>query len=1235
MVAGRYVLLRELGAGGVGSVYLAQDRQTGESLALKKLSRVDAKGVLRFKREFRSLANMEHPNLVRLYDLEREPDGTWFLTMEYVPGVDLVSHLRPDGAPPPDWRTDSARVFSSFRQLARGVSALHGAGMLHRDLKPSNVLVASDRVLVLDFGLVRGIGEQDARVTEEGMVSGTPAYMAPEQACAQALDEAADWYAFGVMLYETLTGELPFDGSLLQIMRQKVDCDPQPIAELEPDAPRALTELCMALLRRKPAERPKGDEILARLGEAKAPVVHPMELDTTSLTDVQSVVAPIVGRAEPLSQLQLALQDAECGQTVAVHVRGVSGAGKSALIEHFLKEVETGGAAMGGSDVLVLRSRCYEREAMPFKALDSIMDALVSDLSRRDDVSVSHLLPADIQALAQLFPVLERVHAVKKLLGMQRTQSQARSHRQRAEAALRELFSRLAQARPLIVWVDDLHWGDLDSVAILRAWLEQNDNAPFLLLLSYRSDEVETSPALRALLAPAAGESRVVQRYLDIGPLLSADMRALCSKRLSVHARGRDALIERMVAEADGNPFLASQLASLALAKIERGDSALQALSIDDLLTQTGGLLPPEATSVLAVLAVAGRPMSPRLALRVAGVRSGGRAILHSLRSMNLVRTRDADTERLIEVYHDRIREHVYGRLPTTVLSSINNGLLRALEHSGRADADWLHALALGAGDMALALQYGLTAAERAHVTLAFERAAELYTRCLELCADGAPLRVMLWRKLGLVLGYSGRGVGAAEALLESAKLCGNAKEAIDLKRMAAAHLVRSGRFEQGDELFEEVMAAAAIRAPRSEGKLMAAVVWERTRLAMRGLAFQRRTEAQVSQDVLARIDLLEDLRLATLSHDAMRSVLFATQSLRLALDAGEPTRVARALATAATLASTEGTERGDASSRDLLARADALTKEFGGARERVQLNAARAAASFYEGRYVDVLEPAAEAERDLREPASESSDAAYFYRFSVRSLRVGALSQLDWRRFRLELQEARHEADATENVHALLQLALNETLSDEIVGLSEASVARLDAQRALLPRERFTLLHILHMTAVMNAACATGKHAWGLECLASYWPLYLRSPLRRTAIVRAMVHNARARLLLNEHVRSRADSSSLREASKDAQALTAVATGNALRLRARLRYLEGDHSQALALFEQGKTVFARLGAEHDAQRQQYAIGRVIGGEQGERLAKAAQAALEQCGCHDGQHDARTHFPELAGPVRP
>jgi eukaryotic-like serine/threonine-protein kinase len=1233
-VAGRYVLLRELGAGGVGSVHLAHDRQTGESLALKKLSRVDAKSVLRFKREFRSLATIQHPNLVRLYDLEREPDGQWFLTMEYVPGVDLISYLRPDEAQPPDWNIHGTRVIATFHQLARGVSALHGAGMLHRDLKPSNVLVTDERVLVLDFGLVLDLDARDARVTEEGMVSGTPAYMAPEQACAKPLDEAADWYAFGVMLYEVLAGELPFDGPMMQIMRHKIDRDPQPIEALEPDAPRVLSDLCMALLRRDPKERPSGAEILARLGASRPPPLRNVMADTTSLTDLHTVAAQIVGRGESLRELRAAQAAAERGQTVALHVRGVSGAGKSALIEHFLQEVESAGAALGGSDVLVLRSRCYEREAMPFKALDSIMDSLVVDLARRDDLTVSHLLPADIQALAQLFPVLERVHAVKKLIGMQRVQSHARSYRQRAEAALRELFARLAQARPLVVWVDDLHWGDLDSVTILRAWLEQNGNVPFLLLLSYRSDEVETSPALRALLAPSelSGE-RALERYVDVGPLTAADMRALCRERLSKYAQAHAALIERIVEESAGSPFLASQLASLALAKLERGDSELHTLSIDDLVTQTRELLPAEAMNVLAVLAVAGRPMPPKLTLRVAGVLHGGRAVLHALRNMNLVRTRDAETERLVEVYHDRIRVHVYGRLSALELSAIHNGLLRALEQSGRADPDWLHSLALGAGESPLALQYGLTAAERAYTSLAFERAAELYTRCLELCPEGASERATLWRKLGVVLGHAGRGGRAADALLESAKLCQSASEGLELKRMAAAHLVRVGRFEQGDALFDEVMAGAAIRAPRPEGKLIAAGLWERCRLSMRGLSFQRRTVDQVSPAALARIDLLEDLRLATNGHDVLRSVLFATQSLRLALDAGEPKRVVRAFSTAAVLASSGGGEKGDAEALDLLARADALVSELGTAHERMHLNVARAAVHFYAARFREVLEPAAEVERALRELAPDSADATYYFKFATHALRLGALSQLDWKRFRHEFLEARHEAQTTDNVNATLMLSLNESLSDEIAGQPELSIARLDAQHALLPRERFTLLHALHMAAVMQTACATGNPAWAFERVTPLWQAFLGSPLRRSATMVDIVHVLHARLLLDACVRSRTVPGARHEVMKDLKALAAAATGQDIRLRARVAFLQGDRDRALALLAASAEAYLERGFQADVLRDRYAIGRMTGGAQGEQLAEQALAELEAFGSPDPLFHMRVYFPELAGPV--
>ncbi|HKP59060.1 MAG TPA: protein kinase [Polyangiales bacterium] len=1232
LVAGRYELLREIGAGGVGNVYLARDRQTRETVALKQLTRADAKSVLRFKREFRSVAHVQHPNLVKLYDLECEPNGIWFLTMEYVPGIDLVSHLRPDDEP-----ADIARVLETFRQVARGVHALHANGMLHRDLKPSNVLVAGERVLVLDFGLVRGIDERNARVTEEGMVSGTPAYMAPEQALARPLTEAADWYALGVMLFEVLAGDLPFDGAAVEIMRQKIDYDAQPLAEIDPEIPHELASLCAALLQRDPTQRPTGPEVLARLGASRPPAPRPADLETTSFTDhAQTAAVHFIGREASLSQLRAALADVERGQSVAVHVRGLSGAGKSALLERFVGEAERTPAATGGSDVLVLRSRCYEREAMPFKALDSIMDALVLDLGRRDDLTVGHLLPADIHALARLFPALERVRAVKKLLGVQRTQSNARSDRQRAEAALRELIARLAQSRPLILWVDDLHWGDLDSVAILRAWLEQETGAPFLLLLSYRSDEMATSPALRALLATSEpGASRVAERQIEVGPLGREDMYALCSERLGARALGRGALIERIVEQAEGSPFLASQLASLALAMLDRGEGDLKAVSFEALVAQTQALLSPEATAVLAVLAVAGRPMVPRLALRVADVRHGGRAVLHALRNLNLVRTRDADGERLIEIYHNRIREHVYGQLGASVLRAIHNGLLRALENSGRADPDWLHSLALGADDKVLALQYGLNAAERAHAALAFERAAELYASCLELCQQDE-VRCELWRELGHVLGYSGRGVRAAEALLEAAKLCQSTSDALQLKRQAASHFLRCGRFEQGDALSEEVMAAAGIQRPRSEGKLMAALVWERTLLGLRGLSFKQRNADEISPAVLARLDLLEDLRIALNTYDTLLSVWLGTQSLRLALDAGEPSRIIRALCNVGTLKSGEGTRRGAAAAREMLERASALASEFGTPRDRMELDVARAAVSFYETRFPDVLEPAAEADRALRELPPDSSDATYFFKFSARALRVGALSQLDWVRFRKECHVAKQEAVASENVLAVLLLALNESVCDEIVGQAELSVTRLEAQRELLPRQRFTVMHVLHLTAVYYAACATRRHAWGIGRVADYWDAFLRSPLRANTTLLMLAHTARARLLLNEYVEQRSNKQLLREALRSIKAVERATPLNHERLFGRVAYLDGDITRAQELLERSAATFERTGYQFEVMRDRCALALLAGDEDGARRAREVLEAFERDLGYPAAYARglmRANFPELIGPL--
>jgi serine/threonine protein kinase len=159
-----------------------RDRETGERLALKRLHRIDDRSVLRRKREFRSLANINHRNVIKLYDLGRSNDA-WFLTMEYLDGAELLRHLDTNpsitatltGAKLKAHADDSAveRVASTFLQLANGVSALHQAGVLHRDLKPSNVIVARDRVVLVDFGLAVEMGDNAATVTMNGEVAGT------------------------------------------------------------------------------------------------------------------------------------------------------------------------------------------------------------------------------------------------------------------------------------------------------------------------------------------------------------------------------------------------------------------------------------------------------------------------------------------------------------------------------------------------------------------------------------------------------------------------------------------------------------------------------------------------------------------------------------------------------------------------------------------------------------------------------------------------------------------------------------------------------------------------------------------------------------------------------------------------------------------------------------------------------------------------------------------------------
>ncbi len=252
--AGRYRILSMLGKGGMGSVYLAHDKELEEDIALKVLTpeafEEGTIAVQTLKQEIRLARKITHPNVVRTHDLG-ESDGIRFLTMEYVPGTMLKEVIERKG------RIAFAPGLQIGKQLCRGLGAVHEAGIIHRDIKPHNVMVLPNGVVkLMDFGIAR-VAEGGADLTAEGQTVGTPYYMSPEQARGDRLDARSDLYSVGVVLYELFTGVRPIEGKdPLDVMRKHITVDPKRPRELRPDIPEILERIILACLAKDPARRP-------------------------------------------------------------------------------------------------------------------------------------------------------------------------------------------------------------------------------------------------------------------------------------------------------------------------------------------------------------------------------------------------------------------------------------------------------------------------------------------------------------------------------------------------------------------------------------------------------------------------------------------------------------------------------------------------------------------------------------------------------------------------------------------------------------------------------------------------------------------------------------------------------------------------------------------------------------------------------------------------------------------
>jgi eukaryotic-like serine/threonine-protein kinase len=601
-----------------------------------KTFRVPTPGQLvRLKKEFRALSEISHKNLLDLYELVVEGE-TCFFSMELVEnGIDFTSWVTRNrltdrgwvgstasGQPPrrtqsvqptvsagydADFfssdelhrpavkaevpatviknpfasRIDLTRLRNATLQLTQGVLALHAAGKLHRDLKPSNVLVdKAGRVVILDFGLVDTIDSVEHQRDSEHRIIGTVQFMSPEQGWGETLTPASDWFAVGVMLYEALAGTLPFPGkTALQILYAKRRGAERGVRELAPGVPAELDTLVMGLLHPDPAKRFGGDELMtwaraadpgavSREEDAIGPAPDafvPRPTGPPSWSGLMAVL-PFVGRDRELQELTSAV-DAATHAPVVVHVRGISGMGKSELVRQWLLRLA------GSTSACILRGRCNPQELIPYKAFDSVVDEIWGLLSTLSEAECEAVAPTHAAELTRLFPVLGSLPGFARLGRSDGARLDPHQARRRGFQAFRELMLELCARHPVVIWIDDLQWGDLDSLRMLSALLAGADPPRLCLLLSYRAEDVGTSPVLTRLLSEEGPVAPEQTKTLHVEPLSPADSRGLLRQLANLHDLEWTDEFDAMVDDAGGSPFFLSEFVRAVAAATQAGAS--------------------------------------------------------------------------------------------------------------------------------------------------------------------------------------------------------------------------------------------------------------------------------------------------------------------------------------------------------------------------------------------------------------------------------------------------------------------------------------------------------------------------------------------------------------------------------------------------------------------------------------------------------------------------------------
>ncbi|MBI4575940.1 MAG: protein kinase [Planctomycetes bacterium] len=726
-VQNRYRVLDGLGVGGMGTVYRVLDEETRQTLALKVVSKSvthHPEVMEAFRQEFRLLTRLGHPNLVRVHDFGVTEDGAFFFTMDHVPGRDLYA------------ATGSLSLEVALGlvvQVCRGLEYIHSRDLVHMDVKPSNVLVTpgpgpveSWGVKLMDFGLAL-----DATARRPSRARGTLAYMAPEVVRAAVLDRRSDLYSLGVVLYEVVTREVPFQGDTsLSVIRKHLEEPPRPPRELNAQVPEGLQSLILALLEKDPARRPSSAHEVIREIDRLVGGRHALETQRTC----EGYVArgAFVGRRPELEALQRRFAAVRSGGPGGlVLVGGEAGVGKSRLLQELRFHVQLeGGHYVAG--------RSTHRSHAPYQpfveVLHQVLRLLGTEAAREVERAAPYLkglLPAAGEGAAlsgapdppPLDPAPARLRHLEELtrflVGASRTSG-------------------------LVVGLEDLHWADASTLELVAHLARALHRGRMLVCATWRTDGEEL-PAVASLEAALQREGLCESIRLE--PLALDETSALVASMVGPLPRA-EVLVARLQEATRGNPM---QLVELMRSLVEEGLLVREVkgwtLGGDDparLVLPEGplrGLARLEGASreVVTALAVLGRPSTVPLLERVLGL--GGEAAWDTvlrLQGRGLVaREPGIGREPLFDLRHGRTREWVYEDLGAAERAAWHRRAAEALEahHAGRTTevVDQLADHCYHAGLAGPALGYLEAAGGRARALYSNEEAIRCMTRALEV----------------------------------------------------------------------------------------------------------------------------------------------------------------------------------------------------------------------------------------------------------------------------------------------------------------------------------------------------------------------------------------------------------------------------------------------------------------------------------------------------------------------